>query len=96
MTLRTHCVSIRLSPVELAQLDQQRGAMSRGTYMRRIWSGARLPRPMPAVTAEALDLLRRMSANLNQLAKSTNAGQDLDYQMLTWLVAMADAMIHNL
>lgn len=51
---------------------------------------------MPAVTAEALDLLRRMSANLNQLAKSTNAGQDLDYQMLTWLVAMADAMIHNL
>lgn len=96
MTPRTHRVSVRLTPAELAQLDQQRNTMGRGTYMRQVWLGARLPRAMPTVTAETLNLLRCMSINLNQLSKSANAGRDPDVQKLRWLVVMASAIIDNL
>lgn len=79
--------------MELAQLDAQRGKMRRGTFLRRAWLGAPLPRPVPTVTTDALRLLTSMSNNLNQLTRHAHATGDLDYQMLAWLVESARAMI---
>lgn len=70
--MRKHCVSVRLNPDELAQLDRQRGRMPRGSFMRRAWTGARLPRPVPAANAAALTQLRGLAANVNQLARHAN------------------------
>lgn len=85
--MRTHCVSVRLNPAELALLDAARCTLPRGAYLRRAWSGARLPRPVPAANAEALAQLRGMAANLNQLARYANQGSGLDLVGLIDLVA---------
>lgn len=90
---RTHCVSVRLNPAELALLDSQRGTLPRGAQMRRAWAGVRLPRPVPAINAEALAQLRGIATNLNQLARRTNAGDDLDFAMLSYLLSSARAVL---
>lgn len=85
--MRTHCVSVRFDPAELAQLDAARCTMPRGAYLRHAWSGARLPRPIPAANAEALAQLRGVAANLNQVARHANQGGGLDLESLMDLVA---------
>lgn len=82
--MRTHCVSVRLNSTELDQLDHQRGRLPRGAHLRRAWAGARLPRPVPTANAIALNELRGLAANVNQLARHANSGQGLD------LAALAD------
>lgn len=84
--MRIHCVSVRLNPAELAQLDAARCSMPRGTYLRRAWSGARLPRPIPVANAEALATLRGLATNLNQVARYANQEGVLDLIGLIELV----------
>lgn len=73
--LRTHHVSTRLSPAELAQLDELRGKvrMQRGEFLRAA-ALHQLPPSIPALNIEAWQSLARASANLNQLAHRVNAG----------------------
>lgn len=85
--MRTHCVSVRLNPSELAQLDATRCTLPRGTYLRHAWAGTRLPRPVPAANAEALAQLRGLASNLNQLARHANQHALLDLTELAGLVA---------
>lgn len=80
--MRTHCVSVRLNSDELLALDAQRGRMRRGTYFRRVWRGAKLPRLIPTVNADALQQLRGVASNLNQLARHANAEHALDLTAL--------------
>ncbi|WP_438332340.1 plasmid mobilization relaxosome protein MobC [Burkholderia pseudomallei] len=82
--MRTHCVSVRLNSDELRALDAQRGRTKRGSYLRRVWSGAKLPRLIPAANADALQQLRGVASNLNQLARRANTEHSLE---LTTLVA---------
>lgn len=72
--LRSHCVSVRLSPAELAALDTQRGTRQRGAYLRDCWSNRPLPAVIPAVNGDAWSALSRSAANLNQIAYSLNSG----------------------
>ncbi|CAH2898836.1 MAG: hypothetical protein PCALPYG88_3752 [uncultured Paraburkholderia sp.] len=76
--MRTHCVSVRLNSDELLVLDAQRGRTRRGSYLRRVWSGAKLPRLIPAANADALQQLRGVASNLNQLARRANAEHALE------------------
>jgi len=85
--MRTHCVSVRLNPAELAQLDTQRGSLPRGAMLRRAWAGARLPRPVPHANADALAQLRGLASNLNQLARHANQSHALDLAELARTVA---------
>lgn len=85
--MRTHCVSVRLNPSELAQLDTARCTLPRGAYLRRAWAGARLPRPVPPANVEALTQLRGLASNLNQLARHANQNGQLDLAGLAGLVA---------
>jgi hypothetical protein len=80
--MRTHCVSVRLNMEELLTLDAQRGRTPRGAHLRRIWSGAKLPRLIPATNADALQQLRGVASNLNQLAHHANAAHTLELAAL--------------
>lgn len=70
--LRTHCVSVRLSPSELAELDRQRGPHQRGAWLRLAWQRALPPAPPPELNRRAWAELARAAANLNQLAHHLN------------------------
>lgn len=78
MGIRQHCVSVRLSPEELAALDTARCNMRRGSYLRSAWLGRTLPRAIPPLNLEAWRHLSRSASNLNQIATSLNAGDQLD------------------
>lgn len=79
MPNRNHCVSVRLDPEELAELDKLRGRIRRGTYLRLCFLGNPPPR-IPSINREAWQALARASANLNQIASRVNAGdlQDIE------------------
>ncbi len=70
--LRTHCVSVRLAPAELAELDRQRGPYRRGEWLRLAWQRALPPAPPPELNRRAWAELARAAANLNQLAHHLN------------------------
>ncbi len=80
--MRTHCVSVRLNADELLMLDTQRGRLRRGAYLRHVWSGVKLPRTIPTVNADALQQLRGIASNLNQLARYANTERSLDLTAL--------------
>lgn len=70
---RAHCVSVRLSPAELAELDRQRGNIQRGAWLRMAWQRSLPPAPPPAINRGAWAELARASANLNQIAHHLNS-----------------------
>ena len=78
--IRTHCVSVRLNVVELAQLDSQRGEMQRGEYLR-VAALHRLPSVVPEINKNAWIELSRLSANLNQYQAAINAHRAPDQQV---------------
>ena len=77
---RTHCVSVRLNVVELAQLDSQCGEMQRGEYLR-VAALHRLPSVVPEINKNAWVELSRLSANLNQYQAAINARRAPDQQV---------------
>lgn len=74
MGTRQHCVSVRMSPDELARLDAARCGVRRGAYLRAAWLGRPLPRAIPDLNIEAWRALARSASNINQIAASLNAG----------------------
>lgn len=75
---RVHCVSVRLSPSELAELDRRRGKIRRGTFLRNLYLGKREPRQIPEVNRGRYAETARWAANLNQIARTANAGEGID------------------
>lgn len=75
--LRTHCVSVRLSPEELAWLDRarKRAGMWRGEYLRHAAMGRPMPRAIPAVNREAWMGLGRLAADFHRLVSARQAGE---------------------
>lgn len=71
--LRTHCVSSRFSPSELAILDSRRGRIPRGEYVRRCTFGSP-PVPIPQPNVEKYAELAHAAGNLNQIARKMNKG----------------------
>lgn len=76
--LRTHCVSVRITPSELRLLDARRGGISRGSFLRNIFLGAKIPPQVPEVNRKAYLETARWAANLNQIARFLNAYEDED------------------
>lgn len=71
--LRSHCVSSRFSPSELATLDARRGKIPRGEYVRRCTFGTP-PVPIPRPNVKAYAELARAAGNLNQISRKVNEG----------------------
>lgn len=75
--LRSHCVSSRFSPSELATLDARRGKIPRGEYVRRCTFGTP-PVPIPEPNTQKYAELARVAGNINQLARAVNMGGLVD------------------
>lgn len=74
MKTRTHCVSTRFDPEELAALDRWRGRMRRGQFVRHCLFSTAKPVVVPEVNRTAWAELARVAGNLNQLARHLNTG----------------------
>lgn len=72
--LRRHSVSCRLTDEEIAILDQRRGKVSRGEWLR-LAALAAPPRIVPEVNKVAWSDLSRAAGNLNQLSRAINEGR---------------------
>lgn len=72
--LRRHGVSCRLTDAELVRLDERRGKVSRGEWLR-LAALSRPPRIVPEVNKEAWADLSRAAGNLNQIARAINEGR---------------------
>ena len=66
---RTHCVSVRLNDEELLLLNQQRGKMMKGEYLRCA-AFDKLPVQIPEANRNMWIELSRSAANLNKIARS--------------------------
>ena len=72
--LRRLRVSVYLTDAEAADLDQRRGDIGRGQWLRRAGLGE-LPLSVPAVNRQAWGELARVAANLNQQQRAINEGR---------------------
>ncbi|MDY9921784.1 MAG: plasmid mobilization relaxosome protein MobC [Synergistota bacterium] len=72
--LRRHCISVRLSPQENAELDRRRGAQQRGRFIRNLFLGRPDPKQIPEINRKAYIELARAASNLNQIARALNRG----------------------
>ena len=91
--LRTHCVSVRLSTAELEQLDQRRGPLQRGEWLR-VAALDVLPPTIPELNRDAWEALSRSASNLNQLAYRLNTGDVPELgEVLAELRAFRSALI---
>lgn len=72
--LRLHSVSCRLTDAEVALLDERRGKVSRGEWLRRA-ALSRPPRVVPTINKDAWAELSRVASNLNQLTKALHEGR---------------------
>ena len=68
---RTITVSTRLTPAETARLDNLRGKIQRGTYLRLILMDT-VPPYIPAINRQAYVELSRLGSNLNQIMRAFN------------------------
>ena len=83
---RGHCVSVRLNASELAELDDWRGKMQRGEYLRHA-AFSTLPTVVPEINRAAWVEMARVGSNLNQITKLLHLGKDLDQAALQRLYA---------
>lgn len=90
--LRTHCVSVRLSPSELNFLDENRATVKlrRGSYLR-VAALSKLPEILPEINRSDWIELARSAGNLNQIARHLNqqnlGGGDLDINEIRKVLA---------
>lgn len=84
--LRKHPVTCRLTDAEAAKVDAQRGAISRGEYIRRAALG-RVPPVIPALNREAWADLARSAGNLATVANAMRAGGYVEADELRRVVA---------
>lgn len=71
---REHCVSSRFNAAELLRLDEIRGQMQRGEYLRSAAFG-QLPEPIPAINLEAWRVLSKVAGNLATVAAAMRSGE---------------------
>lgn len=71
---RRHGISCRVNDAELALIDQRRGKVSRGEWLR-LAALSKPPRIVPEVNKVAWADLARTAGNLNQLTRAVNEGR---------------------
>ena len=72
--LRRHSVSCRLTDAELSTVDERRGEVSRGEWLR-LAALSKPPRIVPTVNKVAWADLSRSAGNLNQITRAINEGR---------------------
>lgn len=82
---RTVSVATKLTDEEAAKLDQLRGQMGRGEWLREA-AFKRAPSPIPEINRDAWAELSRVGGNLNQVAKKMNQGDEVDAEQVRALL----------
>lgn len=88
---RRNVVNVWLTDDELAELEQRRGKMRRGAYVRACYQ-KHVPPEIPEINRQAWTELSRAASNLNQIARKLNnktKAEDLEKA----LDAFRDALI---
>ena len=85
MATSRHCVSVRFTAEELANIDRVRGKIPRGTWCRRAILGKPVP-VIPEPNREAYQETARWASALSQVARSLNMGADVDMQEVQLLL----------
>lgn len=70
---RTHCLSVRLNPPELKEIEKRRGKMPGGEWARRTLLDGPPPAAPAPLNRKAYEDLARAQGNLNQLARALNS-----------------------
>jgi hypothetical protein len=83
---RVHCVSVRLSPIELAELDAHRGKYQRGEALRMA-ALVSLPTPISKLDKDAWIALGKSANNLNQLTRSLNSKEVIEVFQIREILA---------
>lgn len=71
---RRHGVSCRVNDAEISLIDQRRGKVSRGEWLR-LAALSKPPRIVPEINKVAWADLARAAGNLNQLSRAINEGR---------------------
>jgi len=79
--VRSHQVKVMLNDHEIHLLDLARGSLSRAEVFRFLLLN-KMPRPIPELNAAAWIALSRSAANLNQLARQLNMGEQVQVEQL--------------
>ena len=79
---RLHCVSVRLNAIELARLNELRGGIACGEWLRMAALDA-VPASVPSINQKAWIELARLAANLNQAQAAINRGEANEHQAQT-------------
>jgi len=79
--VRSHQVKVMLNDHEIHLLDLARGSLSRAEVFRFLLLN-KMPRPIPELNAAAWIALSRSAANLNQLARQLNMGEQVQIEQL--------------
>lgn len=83
---RNFCVSVRMNIGELAVLDNKRGRIPRGEWLR-LASEDKLPPIIPTINCEAWVQLARSASNLNQVSRKLNSGEEVEVSELRQVLA---------
>ena len=93
--LRQHVVTFRMSPVELALLDERtdKSGMSRGNFLRKsALQNSITVRKSQGADFATRDALRRIGVNINQLARIANSGDRIEADRLNDALDQLDAL----
>jgi len=83
---RAHCISVRMNVAELADLDNKRGRIPRGEWLR-LASEDKLPPSIPPLNRQAWIELSRSASNLNQVSRKLNSGDEVEVSELRQVLA---------
>lgn len=75
--VRSVSVACKLTEAEAEVVDQKRGQMGRGQWLREA-AFKNAPKPIPEINREAWADLARLGGNLNQVAKHLNEGGKIE------------------
>lgn len=69
---RKHAITCRLTDEELQKVENSRGGMTPGEWIRRAALGLEIPNQIPELNKQAWAELSKVASNLNQLARQYN------------------------
>lgn len=91
---RTHCVSVRLNPAELSELDAHRGKFQRGEALR-MSALTGLPQQLPSLSLDTFLSLGKGLNNINQIAKKLNSGDAVELDVIrTEITELRNAILN--
>ncbi|PKG93922.1 hypothetical protein CXF58_00220 [Psychrobacter sp. Sarcosine-02u-2] len=96
---RKKFIKIRANPDEIAEIKKRAGDIDMSTYLRQLAFDQPIAPPTPIlkqvvhkVDPELVRAINRIGININQIAKQTNAGQEVGNSVLMALLNLQTSL----